>query len=347
MPDSFDFVRTVTPWKTRYCMRSAFDGVTIKREVYLRVMGWYLSDGCARFKRGVLDSIAVSQKRGGRLHREMSRLHNRYGTALRSGLYCYNKQGIGGRIDEVVLLVKDKAVVERLVADCGAKKSKRIPRWVFGLSKHLMETLFDAMCGGDGTVRKTSKRSWIYYTTLPGLADDVNELALLCGWETSVWGPYRHATELNPDGLMYHVHVDKNAEQYQRFNRRTNISTEYVVNQRIVCFTVPNGTLITRRHGRVGIHGNSKHGAHLLRLARTGVEVVRDGVLRVRRPDADELLAARQGAIPFDNLVAEAEALENQMRDALVSSPLPKTPPAEKIDAVLLKILEAFDGRLP
>lgn len=154
-----------------------------------------------------------------------------------------------------------------------------------------------------------------------------------------MWGPYATPTDLSPDSVMYHVHVDKNADQFQRFVRSKNVDLVPVKNHRIVCFTVPNGTLVTRRNGRVGIHGNSKHGAHLIRLMRTGFEILTEGVLRVRRPDADELLAIRDGAMSYDELIAEAERIERAVIEAETASRLPRAPQAERIDEVLLSVL--------
>ncbi len=91
-------------------------------------------------------------------------------------------------------------------------------------------------------------------------------------------------------------------------------------------------------------HGyDTKHGAHLIRLMRTGTEILRDGVLRVRRPDAEELLAIRHGTLPYERLVEMADAEEAAMRAAAATTALPRSAPAEKIDAVLLERLEAHD----
>jgi predicted nucleotidyltransferase len=340
MPDAFDFVRTIRPRTKTYGTRRLFAEIPIKPEAFLRLMGWYLTDGSANMRKGKrrtsVHDVRVSQKKNGRSHGEMVKFQNRYGKALQSSMYAYDKKGLSGDpITEIVLSVRHRGVCERIVSECGRTDNKRIPRWVFSLSKRHMETLFDAMCGGDGTV----KRSWIYYSSLKGLADDVNELALHCGWETSLWGPYAIPTDLSPDCVMYHVHVDKHAEEFQRFVRNKSIDLNPVKNHRIVCFTVPNGTLITRRNGRVGIHGNSKHGAHLIRLMRTGHEILTEGVLRVRRPDAEELLAIRDGALSYDELIAEAERIEKAVLEAEVSSKLPKAPQVERIDEVLLSIL--------
>lgn len=318
--ESFEFLRTVTPKKSPK-LPEALHALPIKPEAYLRLMGWYLSDGCAEFRNDKVRGVRVSQKRGGRLHWHMSRFHGLYEVQASSSLYEYEKTGLDGLpMTEVILSVRDRTLRERLIEDCGFTNSKHIPRWVFSLSQRLMEVLFDALCGGDGTTRSTSKQSKIYYTSLRKLADDVNELALHCGWETSVWGPYENDTKLSHEGsAMYHVHVDKNAEQFQRFMRRTNVRREAVEDHRIVCFTVPNGTLITRRNGRVGIHGNCKHALHLMRLLRMGKEILTTGKIYVRRPDADELLEIRAGKWGYDRLVEEAESIKSEL-DAIYES---------------------------
>lgn len=314
LEDSFEFLRTITPKRSPH-LPDFLHALPIKPEAYLRLMGWYLSDGCAEFRNDKVKGVRISQKKGGRLHWRLSRFHGLYEAQASSSLYEYEKTGLDGLpMTEVILSVRDRTLREQLVEDCGSTKSKHIPRWVFSLSRRLMEILFDAMCGGDGCTRTTSKRSKIYYTSLEGLADDVNELALHCGWETSVWGPYENKTRFSrEDSVMYHVHVDKCAPQFQRFMRRSNVRREAVKDHRIVCFTVPNGTLITRRNGRVGIHGNSKHALHLTRLLRMGYEILTTGKVNVRRDDAEELLAIRNGVYSYDEVMAMAEELKAKL----------------------------------
>lgn len=344
LPDCFEFLRTVTPRKKRYSTKKEFEGLSIKPEVYLRLMGWYLSDGsCAlrETKRGTtVKEVRISQKSGGRLHQSMSKCQNLYGEELQSSLYSISRvsQHTGEEFTEVVLSIRDRVLRERIIADCGRTTEKHIPRWVFGLSKRHMEILFDAMYQGDGTRRKSSKQSLIYYSSLAQLANDVNELALLCGWETSIWGPYTYERP----GVMYQVHVDKNAPRYQRFMRSTNVERVPVKNQRIVCFSVPNGTLITRRNGRVGIHGNSKHAMHLCRLLVMGEEILETGRVQVLRPDGAWLRAVRQGLLSYRELVEWADARTERLQELEASSPLPPEPDEEAAAELVVELQEAF-----
>jgi hypothetical protein len=58
---------------------------------------------------------------------------------------------------------------------------------------------------------------------------------------------------------------------------------------------------------------NTKHAGHLLRLLRMGEEILTTGKVIVRRPDAEELLAVRQGALAYDDLMTEVEERQEQL----------------------------------
>lgn len=87
-------------------------------------------------------------------------------------------------------------------------------------------------------------------------------------------------------------------------------------------------------------HGwDTKHGMHLLRLMRMGLEVIRDGVVRVRRDDAEDLLAVRRGERSYESVIEEALGLEEDIVAAEATSPLPREPARERIDTVLHEII--------
>ena len=78
---------------------------------------------------------------------------------------------------------------------------------------------------------------------------------------------------------------------------------------------------------------------HLVRLMRTGLEVLETGDLHVRRPDAQELLAIRDGALSYDALVAEAEALRDRMSAAAKTTTLPADVDHEALDGLLFTLV--------
>jgi uncharacterized protein len=92
---------------------------------------------------------------------------------------------------------------------------------------------------------------------------------------------------------------------------------------------------LERQHGY-----DTKHAMHLIRLMRMGLEVLETGDLRVRRDDADELSAIRDGAMPFDELLAAATGLQDSMEKAAATTRLPADVDREGVDDLLLALLK-------
>ncbi len=87
-------------------------------------------------------------------------------------------------------------------------------------------------------------------------------------------------------------------------------------------------------------HGyDTKHAAHLIRLMRVGVEALEEGVIRVRRPDAEELQAIRDGALGYDDLLDEAQGLKERMETAAKTTTLPKDVDREAVDRLALELM--------
>ena len=89
-------------------------------------------------------------------------------------------------------------------------------------------------------------------------------------------------------------------------------------------------------------HGfDTKHASHLIRLARTGVEVLNTGKIQVKRPDADELLGIRRGERSFEDIEEEAKALEIKMNALYQTNPcgLPKKVNTNALDRMTREIV--------
>lgn len=84
---------------------------------------------------------------------------------------------------------------------------------------------------------------------------------------------------------------------------------------------------------------DTKHAMHLVRLLRMAEEVLRDGVVNVKRQDADELLAIRDGAWTYDELVAYAEEVDGRIRGELYqNTKLPKRVNPKFASELIMKI---------
>ncbi|MEZ4301322.1 MAG: nucleotidyltransferase domain-containing protein [Polyangiaceae bacterium] len=91
---------------------------------------------------------------------------------------------------------------------------------------------------------------------------------------------------------------------------------------------------LERKHGY-----DTKHAMHLLRLMRMGLEVLETGELRVRREDAAELSAVRDGALSFDELLAEANRLQQDMTRAAERATLPADVDHEGVDRLATELM--------
>ena len=97
----------------------------------------------------------------------------------------------------------------------------------------------------------------------------------------------------------------------------------------------PERAELERRHGY-----DTKHALHLVRLLRMGHEILATGEVRVRRDDREELLAIRDGAWSYDQLVGWAEETRRVVMKAAETSPLPGAPDEETLDALCVSLIE-------
>jgi len=93
---------------------------------------------------------------------------------------------------------------------------------------------------------------------------------------------------------------------------------------------------LERKHGY-----DTKHAMHLVRMMRTALEVLERGDLRVRRDDAAELLAIRDGALSFEALLETAATLRERMEAAALRSTLPEDVDYGFVDALAFNVIEA------
>ncbi len=87
---------------------------------------------------------------------------------------------------------------------------------------------------------------------------------------------------------------------------------------------------------------NAKHASQLIRLMRTCVEILRDGTVKVRRPDRDYLLAIKRGEVSYDAVIAECSALDAECESLYTKSCLPREPDRVKIDRFVCELTTDF-----
>jgi predicted nucleotidyltransferase len=99
------------------------------------------------------------------------------------------------------------------------------------------------------------------------------------------------------------------------------------------------------RNVAVSTSRNYKCAMHMVRLCRTGIEVLRDGKLLVRRPDAADLVEIRNGKYTLEEVLEYGEHLLEDMKGVAKTSMLPKEPDYNYVNQQMIRIVEEYlDG---
>lgn len=304
---------------------------------FLTLMGAYVSEGCVgkRLSDGTASVLRISQKVGGRMCPWMDDLQARYPDKINRYEIVHEDRAVP--CHEHIWTIADRTWARKLEGVCGSSSiDKRLPGWTRNLTLNQAEKLLNVMCDGDGTPHGNG---WVYYTASRRLADDIQAMCVCVGIVSAVWGPYPNG-ENQP---MFHVFIGQKVPRYNTVVLREDGSHSCEISEvrdvRIVCFTVPNETLVTRRNGKIAIHGNTKHAMHLIRLTRMCREILTDGVIKVKRPDASELLEIRNGSWTYEQLLEFSDRQDAELNEMLKTSLLPKRPDLKRLDQVCLELI--------
>ena len=92
-------------------------------------------------------------------------------------------------------------------------------------------------------------------------------------------------------------------------------------------------------------HGlDTKHAMHLVRLMRMCREILVEGKVIVKRPDREELLAIRNGAWSYDELIGWADRQDTEMDELLKASPLPRSADRVYLDSLCQQMVKESLG---
>jgi hypothetical protein len=89
---------------------------------------------------------------------------------------------------------------------------------------------------------------------------------------------------------------------------------------------------------------DTKHCMHLVRLFRMCKEILTEGVVRVRRPDAAELLEIRHGKYAYPDVVKMSEAMDLEIQELAKKSTLPLSGNRKKVNDLFDELLVASWG---
>jgi len=157
------------------------------------------------------------------------------------------------------LMLWDKALWSELIS-LGNKYTKYIPHRVKDLPPEKLRTLLRWMILGDGSSRRGEK--WTYFTASRRLADDVQEIAIKCGWNATI--SIRQSKGYGREGagpgqLLYIVKIQKVARSHH-LRARASYVARLPYSGMVYCVSVPNGVVLVRRNGKPTWCGNSLYG---------------------------------------------------------------------------------------
>jgi UDP-glucuronate decarboxylase len=207
----------------------------IRMDDWLEFLGYYISEGCVHVRRRVREvggrdyevndyNILIAQAEGDSRDRMI-------GCLDRLGYKFFTS-------DDHQLRICSKQLAE-ILAPLGKAGDKHIPRELLRLSRRQSTILLDALILGDGSRRGDRV---CYWTKSERLADDVQELALRCGYAAS--------KSLTPGRDIYRVNLRTPAEANLVEPERLPYAGK------VYCVDVKNHVICVRRHGRAAFCGN-------------------------------------------------------------------------------------------
>lgn len=111
--------------------------------------------------------------------------------------------------------------------------------------------------------------------------------------------------------------------------------TEWAQYQNWLATRNPARAEIERKYGY-----DCKHGMHLVRLMRMAREILETGKVIVKRPDREELLAIRNGAWSYEQIVEWAERQDAELQEVYKTCTLRATADREALDELCISIVE-------
>lgn len=243
--------------------RASLPAIDLKAELVAEFLGWYVAEGFRTKQKSkdeahpnsVAYHVVICQKsEDGRLRikRLLQQLPWSW-SVERTGFQLSNRQ------------------VFDLVSACGdGAQNKRVPQWIKDSSQPVIRAFVEAAIHGDGTWRPDGGAS--YFTVSPLLADDIQELFLKLGYGTSLSSRLPSKSIL-PGGYhgkrnVYYVQRQLRGSASLRDSGFDANFKSVAYDGMVYCASVPNETLIVRRHGKVVVCGNCNQRENVLRARR-------------------------------------------------------------------------------
>lgn len=241
-------------------------GKNVPVEEYLNFLGHLISEGSVRYcEEKSSYCTAISQLNKSPNYDDMKNNFYKIGKYLDRHISVGETPSKNGIVNAWRFYGKDISYFFKNEVGSGAS-NKKVPRWVKELSPRLIKIILNALVAGDGSVLTGGFRgntvSHSYSTVSSQLADDVQELALKCGYAPKL------SEIINGQGIKFYYiswSLDTNNGKFPfiygnsaDLEKRGAGIQKVLYSGNVSCFSVPNSLLVVRRNGLISIQGNSK-----------------------------------------------------------------------------------------
>lgn len=220
---------------------------------YLKFVGFYLSEGGLKIYKEVINGVHVSQSENSPCFKEIKEIFYKVANSK------HVTEHIDGRrkFDNYQFTINNSDFGREIGPIYGKNSiEKKIPKWILNLPIEKLIIFLKALMDGDGNARKSPNghKRHKYTTVSKTLADQIQEIVFKIGFAPSISINKSIAKERNDVYIVYWSDLSK--ETNRTITPSRNIK-KVAYAGKVWCFTVPNGYFITRRNGKIGIHGNS------------------------------------------------------------------------------------------
>jgi len=233
-----DFKLPYVPYRSNISFANSMDFDRIKIEDWLEFLGYYISEGTLAKARGKW-AISISQN-----YKVNPEKTNIIRNCLSRLPFKFNEYT--DKVDGITRFwINCKSLYLYLQENCGDYSYKKhLPVEILSYNSRLLRIIFEAAMLGDGTTdSRDGRTSRAYYSNSDILIDQMQEIAIK---------------------LQYRAHILP-GQRCQRLVLSEHDFSSVLMEQtetvdytgKVYCFNVPNHLFITRRKGRIGIHGNT------------------------------------------------------------------------------------------
>ncbi len=223
--------------------RKDTNDIKIPMNVWLEFLGWYLSEGCVPTRKDRPSSYRTELKQKiGPSCEHLKRAISALVEAISVKLSIYEEPN-----DIQRFTIWDKQLAMYLYP-LGKSHTKYIPQDLKQLTPDLLQILLKALIMGDGWVHRPHRGTYRYFSVSKRLADDVQEVALKCGYSANI--------SYSQGKKGYTVNICRTT--YTHVNHGTKRDGMVPYKGKVYCVNVGgDGIVLVRRNGKPVWCGNT------------------------------------------------------------------------------------------